>query len=146
MKELFFTFSALSAIATMTTAIAFTAAPAQAGRVEPTAASCYFFRQEKLELKQTCIYESLSWAGGGFSTLTWKDGVKTTTSWGIEGRGSQVCPQKDQVRTDGICGKNYDRDPKTFKQLSPAESEKARSSGKVLYCAQIKQNSVCWKR
>jgi hypothetical protein len=51
--------------------------PARAGRIEPTPVSCWLFRGDKLELNQTCSYESISWAGGGTSSLRWEDGVRT---------------------------------------------------------------------
>lgn len=127
----------LSALITM-----LAATPAQAGRVEPTPVSCWFFRGEKLELQQTCIYESYSWAGGGGSTLLWEDGVKTQMAWGLQGRGEKPC---EEMSVDGVCGVMYFRDLTTLERISKAEGEqRQRNEQQVVRCVEVRGKSVCW--
>jgi len=116
--------------------------PAQAGRIEPKPVSCYFFRGEKLEIQQTCIYESTSWAGGAAARLQWRDGVKTAIAWGLQGRGAKPC---DEVSLDKVCGSTYHRHPKTLQRISK-ESAMRLSANKqqALYCVQAGRNSVCY--
>jgi hypothetical protein len=117
----------------------------QAGVVAPTPVTCWFFQGEQLKLKQTCIYQSASWAGGGGSNLTWEDGVKTNMAWGRVGRGEKVCQSSEEMKVDGLCGKIYYRDPKTNKRISGAEREhRVMNNQKSVSCVQIKANSVCW--
>jgi hypothetical protein len=118
----------------------FSITPAYAGRVEPTSVSCLYFRGEKLELQQTCIYESTSWAGGGGSILRWQDGVKTTMAWGLQGRGERPC--KDWS-LDRVCGSYYYRHSRTLKRMSFEETKKFDKS---IFCVQARLNSVCWER
>jgi hypothetical protein len=112
-----------------------------AGQVKPRLATCYFFQGEKLAIKESCTFESYSWAGGGGSTLTWKDGIKTQHAWGLQGRGERVCPEGEES-IDRVCGKSYARQPKTLKTLSAIESTQLKS--RPIHCVQLKQKSVCW--
>ena len=123
--------------------IALFTSPAQAGRIEPHPVTCWFFRGEKLEIKNTCTEEGWSWAGGGGTNLTWEDGVKTKIQWGLQGRGDRLCPE-NETEIDGICGKNYSRDPKTIQPVSEQEGERLRLAGTAINCIQVKQSSVCW--
>lgn len=115
---------------------------AQAGKVEPKPVSCWFFRGEKLELRQTCIYESISWAGGWRATLTWNDGVKTIIASGVQGRGDKAC---EGTKVDNVCGISYLRHPSTLKRLSEAEIDRMRMNNrKMVACVQLVGNSVCY--
>lgn len=118
--------------------------PARAGRIEPTPVSCWLFRGDKLELNQTCTYESVSWAGGGTSSLRWEDGVRTQMAWGLQGRGEKPCAD---TSIDGVCGVTYGRHPATLKRISNAEREKlASQSQPTISCVQVQNKSVCWLR
>jgi hypothetical protein len=116
-------------------------APAKAGRVEPSPISCYFFRDGQLELQQTCIYESYSWAGGGMRSLLWEDGVRTTMAWGLQGRGERPC---EDTSVDQVCGSTYFRHPTTLDRISDSEAERLQRNGSVVRCVQVQTNSVCW--
>ncbi len=119
--------------------------PARAGRAEPISVSCWLFRGDKLELKQTCIHESRSWAGGGVGTLRWKDGVQTKIYRGFQGRGDQPCGDNESI--DGVCAVRYFRHPTTLKRISEQESysrEMNRQSS--VSCLQVRDKSICWLR
>lgn len=121
----------------------FSIAPAHAGRIEPTSVTCQYFRAEKLELQQTCVYESTSWAGGGVASLRWKDGVITKMGWGLQGRGDRPCPDWS---LDGTCGSYYFRSPINLKRISDKDGQKLFMHHRVIQCVQARQNSVCWER
>jgi hypothetical protein len=114
---------------------------ATAGQVKPRPVSCYFFQGEKLVIKNICTFESTSSAGGGGSTLTWKDGIKTQHAWGLQGRGERVCPEGEES-IDQVCGKRYERDSKTLKPL--LTNTHIQLNQKTIHCVQLKQKSVCW--
>lgn len=117
--------------------------PVRAGRIEPTPVSCWFLRSEEIELEQTCTYESVSWLGGGGSTLLWEDGVKTTLGWGLQGRGRGPCG--DDWRVDGVCGPLYYRIPNTFEIIYKAERDRrVMNNLDVVNCVRVNDNSVCW--
>ena len=118
--------------------------PAQAGRIEPTPISCWLFRGDKLELNQTCTYESVFWAGGGGSTLRWEDGVHTKIYRGLQGRGERPC---EDTSFDGVCGGTYGRHPATLKRISNAERENRASQNQpTISWVQVQNKSVCWMR
>jgi hypothetical protein len=73
--------------------------PARASRIEGAFVSCWLFHRDKVELKQTCIYESVSWAGGGGRTLRWFDGGPTKMTWGLQGRGERPCAEDKLIRS-----------------------------------------------
>jgi hypothetical protein len=83
--------------------------PARAGRAEPISVSCWFFRGDKVELKQTCVHESHSWAGGGVGTLRWEDGVQTKIYRGFQENGDKPCGENESI--DGVCAVRYFRHP-----------------------------------
>jgi len=116
--------------------------PARAGRIEPTPVSCWLFRGDKLELNQTCSYESISWAGGGTSSLRWEDGVRTKMAWGLQGRGERLC---EDTSIDGVCGVSYGRHPATLKRISNEEQENRRSKNQpTIRCVQVQDKSICY--
>jgi hypothetical protein len=120
--------------------------PALAGRIEPTSVPCWLFRGEKLELKQTCIYEFYSWAGGAAATLRWEDGVRTKIVWGLQGRGEKPCAD-DSTGVDGVCGTNYYRHPATLKRISSFEREsRLKNNQPSVNCVQLRSKSICWLR
>jgi hypothetical protein len=116
--------------------------PAKAGSSEPHPVTCWFFKRENLELKNTCIHESTSWFGGGGQSLRWEDGVVNHITWGLQGRGERLCKQ-DYQQVDGVCGATYYRSTKTLKRLS--ESEKWEVKSTSIRCVQLKEKSICWK-
>ncbi|MCC3600067.1 hypothetical protein [Microcoleus sp. PH2017_26_ELK_O_A] len=120
-------------------------APARAGRIEPTPVSCWLFREDKLELNQTCTYESVSWAGGGTSSLRWEDGVRTQMAWGLQGRGERPCPD---TSIDGVCAVRYFRHPTSLKRISAEEEAKNRLVNRQssAICLQVGDKSICWLR
>lgn len=118
--------------------------PVQAGRIAPEPKSCYFFRGEQLELRQTCIYESTSWAGGGVSKLVWEDGVVTSIKWGLQGRGGKTTCD-GEMSVDNVCTVSYSRHPITLKRISRENMERMnRNDQKVISCLQTGRNSVCY--
>ncbi len=120
--------------------------PARAGRVESTPVSCWLFRGDKVALKQTCIYESVSWAGGGASSLRWEDGVRTKMTWGLQGRGEKPCAD-GSIGIDGVCSTNYFRHPTTLKQISEEEREsRLKNNQRIVTCLQLRDKSICWLR
>ncbi|MEG4087941.1 hypothetical protein [Microcoleus sp. Pol12B4] len=120
--------------------------PALAGRIEPTPVSCWLFRGDEVDLKQTCIYESFSWAGGAAGTLRWEDGVRTKLTWGLQGRGEKPCAD-GSIGVDGVCGTNYFRQPATLKQISNAERESRLNNNQPsVTCVRLRDKSICWLR
>ena len=121
--------------------------PAQAGRSEPEPVTCWFFRGETLNLKNTCIYVSESWGPGGGRSLTWEDGVTTSMVYGLVGRGTPVCKNTDETSVDGVCGKSYARDARTLKRISDEQRTKLLSQdSKFIRCIEVKNKSICWLR
>ena len=116
-------------------------APGRAGKVEATPVPCWFFREDRLELKQTCIYESVFWMGGGGNTLRWEDGVQTNMAWGLQGRGGRPCVD---IGIDGVCGVTYYRHRTTLKRISQEEMRKLKESS--MTCVQLQDKSICWYR
>jgi hypothetical protein len=115
--------------------------PAHAGRVEPTSVPCLYFRGEKLELQQNCVYESTSWTGGGNASLRWQDGVTTKMTWGLQGRGDRPCPDWS---LDGICASFYYRSQENLRRF-PTVLMRHQFVHRFFRCVQARQNSVCWK-
>ena len=139
MKKLILTLLLLSPIALPQSA--------QAGRVEPPPAACSFFRGETLDLKNTCTYESASWAGGDGRGLTWEDGVTTSMGFGLVGRGTPACKNTSETAVDGVCGKGYARDVRTLKRISEKQRIKLLSQDKKsIHCVEVKNKSICWLR
>ena len=99
------------------------ARPAYAGRTEPQPVSCWFFRGEKLELQQTCIYQSFSGAGFWAANLQWEDGVKTRISRGIASKDDRRC-KDDGLSLDRVCGSYYNRHPQTLRRISDKDSKR----------------------
>lgn len=117
-----------------------------AGVNPPRSVKCYFFQGENVEIENTCILESATWAGGGGRSLKWEDGVITKMQFGLQGRGWRVCPE-DETSVDGFCGKSYDRHPDTLKRISERESFSMSVSQNItpIKCVQVRKGSVCWK-
>jgi hypothetical protein len=119
-------------------------APGRAGKVEPTPVPCWFFLGDSLELKQTCIYESVFWMGGGGNTLRWEDGVQTNMTWGMQGRGGIPCVG---ISVDGVCGVTYYRHSTTLKRISKEEKQKpGMKDQSLMTCVQLRNKSICWDR
>lgn len=118
--------------------------PVQAGRTEPQPKSCYFFRGEQLELRQTCIYESASGAGVWAAFLQWEDGVKTRISRGIASKDDKRC--KDEgYSLDGVCGLSYYRHPQTLNRISDKDLKRMRRNNQeTIFCVKVGLNSVCY--
>jgi len=129
---------ALVITAILTSTITVTIQSAIAGQIPPTPVRCYFFEGETLALKSSCVYKGSSWAGGGGSTLTWKDGVVTGIQYGLQGRGERICSQEDQIAVDGVCGRRYARSLNTLKRIS-------NNREPAMTCVQLENESVCWK-
>ncbi|MCU0547429.1 MAG: hypothetical protein MUE44_35585 [Oscillatoriaceae cyanobacterium Prado104] len=120
--------------------------PALAGRIEPIRVPCWLFRGDKLELNQTCTYESVTWAGGGTSFLRWEDGVRTKMTWGLQGRGEKPCAD-GSIGVDGVCGTNYYRHPATLKRISSEEREsRLKNNQPSVNCVLLRNKSICWLR
>ncbi|WP_071593281.1 hypothetical protein [Kamptonema formosum] len=116
--------------------------PASASKIDPTPVDCWFLRNGELKLTQTCTFSGHSWSGGGFSVLTWEDGVKTVIAFGLQGRGERPCPE---VGVDGVCGEWRYRHPITFEPLSDSELNiRRRNALDVIQCVDVNHNSVCW--
>lgn len=109
---------------------------------KPVKAKCYFFQAEKLMILQTCLYQISTWTGGGGSTLKWQDGVVTQMQFGLQGRGSLVCPE-GKTRVDGFCAATYSRDPSTLRRL-PSEVNNLHRANDMLSCVQVRRGSICW--
>ena len=124
--------------------LAFTAPTALAYMIAPTPVSCWFYRGEKLELQQTCIYSFASWAGGGTSSLTWEDGVKTYIAFGKQSPRSGQPNCADKI-LDKVCASTYCRDPKTLVRISKSEQERRYSnSQRSVECVEVNNKSVCF--
>jgi hypothetical protein len=118
---------------------------ARAGRAEPTSVSCWFFRRDKVELKQTCIHESRSWAGGGVGTLRWEDGVQTKIYRGFQENGDKPCGENESI--DGICAVRYFRHPTSLQRISEEESQKREMNRQsIVTCLQVLDKSICYLR
>ncbi|MEG3934949.1 hypothetical protein QT990_27480 [Microcoleus sp. T3_B1] len=125
-------------------ALGMVATPARAGRIEGASVSCWLLRRDKVEVKQTCIYESISWAGGGGRTLRWEDGGQTKMTWGLQGRGEKPCAE-DSMSVDGVCGVVYFRHPTTLQRISEEESYKRAINRQLaVTCVQVQDKSICW--
>jgi hypothetical protein len=111
---------------------------AQARTFENATVPCYFFKGETLALKETCQSNGASWMGGGGHSLKWSDGVVTEIKFGLHGRGTPVCPDKEQTSVDGKCGSTYYRSGKTLKRINSTEKEES------IHCIQLKGKSICW--
>ena len=111
---------------------------AYAGRIEPVATKCWYLVSDRIQIRNTCIYESHSWTGGGVSYLLWEDGVKTVMTWGLVDDGDPNCQNGRQVSVDGVCGLKYARDPVNLKYLSESWIDDAAR------CVRLKRHSVCW--
>jgi hypothetical protein len=120
--------------------------PARAGRAEPIPVLCWFFRGDKVELKQTCIYESRSWAGGGVGTLRWEDSVQTKIYRGFQENGDKPCGENESI--DGICAVRYFRHPVSLQRISAEEEAKNRLVNRQssVICLQVRDKSICWLR
>lgn len=126
--------------------LAFFPQPVQAGRIEPEPVTCWFFRGETLKLKNTCTYESTSWAGGGVRSLIWEDGVRTSMVFGLVTQGP-VCKDPKETSVDKVCGKGYARNARTLKRISEAERMKLVNRDKqFIRCVGVKNKSICWLR
>lgn len=119
--------------------------PVHAGRIEPIPVFCWLFRENKVELKQTCSYESISWAGGGTNSLRWEDGVQTKMDYGLQGRGERPCPD---TSIDGVCAVRYFRHPTSLQRISAEEEAKNRLVNRQssVICLQVRDKSICWLR
>jgi hypothetical protein len=111
---------------------------AQARTFENATVPCYFFKGETLDLKEICQASGSSWMGGGSHSLKWSDGIVTKIKFGLHGRGTPVCPDKEQVSVDGKCGSTYSRSVKTLKRVD------SKGKDETIYCVQLKGKSVCW--
>jgi hypothetical protein len=115
------------------------ASPAYAGSTKPQPISCWFFRGDKLELQQTCIYNSFSGAGVWAGYLQWQDGVKTEISRGI------VNKRCKGLSLDRVCGSSYNRHPQTLQRISDEDSKRMGiNNQKTIFCVQVDRNSVCY--
>jgi hypothetical protein len=118
--------------------------PSYAGSTEPKPVSCWFFRGEKLELQQTCIYQSFSGAGVWAAFLQWEDGVKTRISRGIASKDDKRC-KDDGYSLDRVCGLSYYRHPQTLNRISDEDSKRMRMNNQeAIFCVQVGRNSVCY--
>jgi hypothetical protein len=98
---------------------------------------CYFFNGETLVMEELCQSDGASWTGGGGHNLKWSDGITTQIKFGLQGRGTPVCPIKGQISVDGTCGEVYKRSTKTLKRVNNTHSS-------TIGCVQLDRKSVCW--
>jgi hypothetical protein len=110
---------------------------AQAGSFKNRSVRCYFFKGEKLVMEETCKSDGASWAGGGGHSLKWRDGITTQIKFGLQGRGTPVCPEQGQIAVDGKCGDVYLRSTNSLRRVE-------NDNGKVIQCVQLDRKSVCW--
>jgi hypothetical protein len=110
-----------------------------ARQTDPTPVQCYFFKGETLQLENTCTYQGSSWAGGGSHTLTWKDGIVTSISYGLGNRGAKTCTDDEFLVDNKVCATRYLRSSKTLKRISN------NTDSDRLNCFQMKGKSICWK-
>jgi hypothetical protein len=113
------------------------------GPMKSVSAPCYFFKGEKLALKNVCTREGASWAGGYMMFFEWEDSVVTTVMKGLDpGKKGAVCPNQEQLKFDNVCGDLYYRHSKTLKRATPKEIQTEKE---LIHCIQLKRNSVCWQ-
>lgn len=98
---------------------------------------CYFFKGETLKIKEICQSDGASWIGGGGHSLKWSDGETTQIKFGLHGRGTPVCLDKEQISVDGKCGANYRRSTKNFRRITNYRDDS-------MNCVQLTGKSVCW--
>jgi hypothetical protein len=147
LPSLGYLFSGLSLLSITGLIITASVPQSKAGRIEPIPTRCWFLKEEKIKLRQTCIYSSFSWTGGRAFSLKWEDGVTTAMAAGLVGRGEKPCG--DDYQIDGNCGVMYYRHPKTMRRLPNGLSEekwKEVNGENPSRCIQAKgsKNSVCW--
>ncbi|MBW4419796.1 MAG: hypothetical protein KME13_11275 [Myxacorys californica WJT36-NPBG1] len=112
--------------------------PAIAGSLPEKSVPCYFFRGDRVELKQTCTHVAGWGTGAGGAALTWQDRVVTRLAW-----------ENDELSLDGNKAFSYARDRKTLRRLPSDEAKRLRDNGaSALSCWQTYKygNSVCWIR
>jgi hypothetical protein len=71
-------------------------------------------------------------AGGGGYSLKWSDGVTTQIEFGLQGRGTPVCPSQEQIAVDDTCGQKYYRSIKTLRPVDAGYG--------VMSCIQLDKN------
>lgn len=130
-------------------ALLLSAHPALPGRIKPVPTKCWHLSLEQVKIRNTCVYESTSWAGGWTGSLLWEDGVKTKLSGGLQGRGWLLCRNAEDIAVDGVCGSVYYRDVATFTRLADSDAQSRLDSGpkgsqSVARCIQLPRSSVCW--
>jgi len=127
------TFAAGAAFAAALSSIA---APANAESITRDA-NCYFFRDETLEIIDTCeLYTDGLWEGPITHRLAWPDGVVTVME------PSDVCGGNFMV--DGRCSTPSYRSYDTLDRISDAEVDRLIQMGApYLPCHDIGDNSVC---
>jgi hypothetical protein len=114
-----------------------------AGHTQPQSTSCWFVRDQKLEISGNCTIESWSYAGGSLRKLTWEDGVTTSIQYGVQNHRRSVCPKgTDEIALDDVCGSEYLRYAKTFERVLKSEASRAKDT---INCIEVKQRSVCWR-
>jgi len=134
---------AISALVTATSA-----PKAIAGRIDPVEVPCWYFKGEKLQFRQTCVYDSASWTGGYSLRLRWEDRVTTSVGHGLIGRGEKPCGN-DYVIDGKTCGTRFFRNPDTMKRIAREEDGwrwREKTGRNAITCIQAKgsKNSFCW--
>jgi hypothetical protein len=131
-------------------AIAFVIAAQSSGfayrEMEVVQATCYFFKGEKVAIKNKCRRGGGRWTAGSNMFFTWEDGVVTEVATGAQlPRGKPACPDGRSTRVDNLCGSTYSRHPKTLEKITPKEAIEIELNGKkVVHCVQLQKNSTCW--
>jgi hypothetical protein len=126
------------------------AAPATAlfSRSPERKVTCWFFRGEKVEFKQTCIFDKTPGRRELLLSLTWEDNVETLMKLGdlkCPGSGHTLKDQKFSI--DNACGKQYPRYPETLKRIPENVDLESIAERRLVWCAQANgsNNSVCYR-
>jgi hypothetical protein len=96
---------------------------------------CYFFKNDSLDMTQSCVMSSGYGAGAQYVILNWTDGVRTAIS-----TDTRKVPYT--ITVDNEPSEGYMRDASWYGITSNADSPDG-----VIYCQRIlsNENSVCYK-
>jgi hypothetical protein len=107
---------------------------------------CWSLVGNRKQFDEVCTYKLVSWTGGGVIRLFVSNGQKHDIRFGLQGRGENPCPATN-YSLNGVCGREYFRDPTTAARLSSAQGQSILNQGRrVMICIAAKSQSICYGR
>ena len=107
---------------------------------------CWSLVGNKFKFDGICTLKLVSWAGGGLIQLYLTNGQKHDIAFGLQGRGGNPCPVTNHS-LNGVCGRNYYRDPASAAELSSAQGQSLLNQRRqVMICIAAKTQSICYGR